>query len=129
MKYFIIAGIILYCIVSAFSQNAAVPKYLTTQDFPDSVKLLGLRTLTNTRLTFGKMLEIYKGKKVMIDIWGSWCSDCIVGHPKLEEFRRNAGETNKLMYFCPLTRTKRSGGMRFANSIFVGNTTCWMGHG
>jgi hypothetical protein len=68
-----------FAAVVALAQDAPAPEYLTKQDFPDSVKSLGLQTLEGRKVTFGQMLETYKGKKIVIDIWGSWCRDCIVG--------------------------------------------------
>ena len=36
-------------------------------------------------VTFSTILEENKGQSVLIDIWASWCKDCIVGLPKLNE--------------------------------------------
>ena len=98
MKY--ISFLLLLCIINTgLSQNTPVPQYLTTQSFPDSVQALGMQTLKGRTLTFGDMLEIYKGKKVVIDIWGSWCRDCIVGYPKLDALRNETGEENVVYVF------------------------------
>jgi thiol-disulfide isomerase/thioredoxin len=94
MKYILTVTIILITRLTTFSQNEPVPDYLTTQDFPDSIKALGMESLAGEPITFGKMLEMYKGKKVLIDIWASWCRDCIVGYPKLEALRKQVGEKN-----------------------------------
>jgi thiol-disulfide isomerase/thioredoxin len=85
--------------IVALAQDAPAPEYLTTQDFPDSVKSLGLQTLEGRKVTFGQMLETYKGKKIVIDIWGSWCRDCILGYPKLEALRKEAGDKNVVYVF------------------------------
>ena len=37
-----------------------------------------------TDITFEKILNKYKGKIVVIDVWASWCSDCIKGLPKVK---------------------------------------------
>jgi thiol-disulfide isomerase/thioredoxin len=108
MKYFITIGIIVCFANTTLSQNVPVPEYLTTQDFPDSVKLSGLRTPDGKKLTFGEMLETYKGKKILIDIWGSWCRDCIVGYPKLEELRRNVGEKNIVYVFLSTDKEEQN---------------------
>lgn len=39
--------------------------------------------------TLKSILEAHKGKKVFIDIWASWCKDCIKGIPKVKELQRN----------------------------------------
>lgn len=108
MKYLIAIATVVCFANSAFSQNAPVPEYLTTQDFPDSVKSLGLRTLDGNRLTFGELLKSNKGKKILIDIWGSWCRDCIVGYPRLEELRRNVGEKNVAYVFLSTDKEEQN---------------------
>ncbi|MRT17065.1 redoxin family protein [Vitellibacter sp. q18] len=37
--------------------------------------------------TFAEILQQYKNKTVFIDIWASWCKDCIAGMPKVQKLR------------------------------------------
>jgi len=46
----------------------------------------------NTEITFSEILQQYKGKTVFIDIWASWCKDCIVGMPKVQKLREENPE-------------------------------------
>jgi thiol-disulfide isomerase/thioredoxin len=94
-----IVSLLLFVASTAFCQDKPIPEYLTKNDFPDSVKSIGMQTPEGSRLTFGDMLETYKGKKVVIDIWASWCRDCIVGYPKLEKLRQEVGEENVVYVF------------------------------
>ena len=48
--------------------------------------------LKGNKITFGKVLEKYKGKKILIDIWASWCPDCIRGLPKVKELQKKYGD-------------------------------------
>lgn len=107
MKSVITICFVIGCFSTSFSQNAPVPGYLTIQDFPDSVKSLGLRTLKGERLTFSDVLSVYKGKKVLIDIWASWCRDCIVGYPKLEELRKDVGEVDIVYVFLSVDKEEQ----------------------
>lgn len=34
-------------------------------------------------LTINEVLQQYKGKKVLIDVWASWCKDCVRGMPNV----------------------------------------------
>jgi thiol-disulfide isomerase/thioredoxin len=97
MKFLTFLSLLLVFSLTALCQNTPSPGYLTTQDFPDSVKSLGLQNLEGRKLTFKEMLERYNGKKVIIDIWGSWCRDCIVGYPKLDNLRKEIGD-DKIAY-------------------------------
>ena len=45
-------------------------------------------TLNETEITFQEILNKYKGKKVVIDIWASWCGDCIKGMPKVVNLQK-----------------------------------------
>ncbi|UOK41885.1 MULTISPECIES: TlpA family protein disulfide reductase [Flavobacterium] len=41
-------------------------------------------TLDGSSITFKDILKKYKGKPIVLDIWASWCSDCIKGMPKVK---------------------------------------------
>jgi len=41
-------------------------------------------TENNTEITFSEILETHKGETILIDVWATWCKDCIVGMPKLK---------------------------------------------
>ncbi|WP_369048594.1 thioredoxin-like domain-containing protein [Tenacibaculum sp. UWU-22] len=49
-------------------------------------------TLTNNKTTFEEVINQYKGKKVLIDVWASWCSDCIGGLPKVAKLQKQFPE-------------------------------------
>lgn len=41
-------------------------------------------TLDDKSISLKNILESHKGKPIVIDIWASWCSDCIKGMPKVK---------------------------------------------
>jgi thiol-disulfide isomerase/thioredoxin len=41
--------------------------------------------LEGNKTTVGKIFSDLKGKIIFLDLWASWCPDCIKGLPKLEE--------------------------------------------
>lgn len=87
----ILVVVMLMLSIEAWSQNQPVPLYVTQQSFPDSVMNINLVRENGEVLRFSEMLDKYKGKKMLVDIWASWCRDCIVGLPKLEDLRAKAG--------------------------------------
>jgi thiol-disulfide isomerase/thioredoxin len=41
-------------------------------------------TLEDTQITFQEILDKHKGQTIVIDVWASWCGDCLKGLPKLK---------------------------------------------
>lgn len=39
-------------------------------------------------ITFGEILEANHGKTVLIDVWATWCKDCIQGMPKVKKLMK-----------------------------------------
>lgn len=57
-------------------------------------------------VSFQEIKDKYKGSKVLIDIWASWCKDCIVTLPELKQLQ---AENPKVKYvFLSLDRTLKS---------------------
>lgn len=45
--------------------------------------------LNHTSVFFKDILSKNKGHKILINVWASWCSDCVAGFPNLKEFQKN----------------------------------------
>lgn len=45
-------------------------------------------TLEGSEVTLQSILEKHKGKTIVVDIWASWCSDCIQGMPKVKALQK-----------------------------------------
>lgn len=45
-------------------------------------------SLNGDTVTLKSILETHKGKNVIIDIWASWCGDCISGMPKVKALQQ-----------------------------------------
>lgn len=41
---------------------------------------------------FSDILSKYEGQQIVIDVWASWCRDCIVGLPELKVLQREKPE-------------------------------------
>lgn len=49
-------------------------------------------SLNGTENTFQSILDKHQGKTIIIDIWASWCSDCIQGMPKVKALQASNPE-------------------------------------
>lgn len=48
-----------------------------------------LTTTDSTEVTFETVLKNQNGKVTVIEIWASWCSDCVKAMPKVKEMQAN----------------------------------------
>jgi thiol-disulfide isomerase/thioredoxin len=51
----------------------------TPTEFSEKAMLDQVTSLDGTESTFKTILQAYKGKKVVVIVWASWCADCIKG--------------------------------------------------
>ena len=47
-----------------------------------------MTSLDGKEVTFKEVLDKHKGKTVVIDVWASWCPDCIKGMPKVHDLQK-----------------------------------------
>jgi thiol-disulfide isomerase/thioredoxin len=59
---------------TAFSKVALSEKLLSTND---------------SQVAFKNILKKYKGKTLVIEVWASWCGDCVKAMPKIKELQAN----------------------------------------
>ncbi len=46
-----------------------------------------LTALDGTRPTFGEILQKHRGKPLVIEVWASWCGDCVKSMPQFKELQ------------------------------------------
>ncbi len=62
--------------------------FVTPTQFSEKALNDTLFSLKGEKTTFKKIINQYKGKKVLIDVWASWCGDCIGGLPKVKMLQK-----------------------------------------
>lgn len=70
-----------------FSCNSEQPTQFSKEALLDMVL-----SLEDSKLTFGEILYNNKGKTILIDVWASWCGDCIRGIPKIKKIQKEFPE-------------------------------------
>jgi len=93
--------IFLLLIVAFISCNIEKP----TQ-FSDAAYTEMLIGLNNSKITLREVLYQNKGKKILIDVWASWCKDCIVGIPKIKALQKEFPDV--VFLFLSVDRSKPS---------------------
>lgn len=58
-------------------------KTVETQ-FTEAVLNEAYTDLDGNSIKLGDILSVYEGKQIVMDVWASWCKDCIVGLPALK---------------------------------------------
>lgn len=70
-----------------------------------------LATLDNTNTTLAEILKKHKGKTVVIEIWASWCGDCIKAMPKLKALQTAHPEADYVFISMDRAREKWEAGI------------------
>lgn len=77
----IFALLVTFAIVSC--SNAQKPK------FSEEALSQTLLATDGGQVAFKDILKKYKGKTLVIEVWASWCGDCVKAMPKLKELQAN----------------------------------------
>ena len=70
-----------------------------------STKALNDVLLTNeeVEITFFEILDLYKDKTILIDIWAGWCNDCVKGMSKVKKIQQK--NKNAVFLFLSLDKS------------------------
>lgn len=60
--------------------------------------------VAGNKISFKNILEKHKGSPIVIDVWASWCPDCIKGFPELKNLQQKY--PNASYVFLSLDKTK-----------------------
>lgn len=77
----IISVLILFAGITAFSQK--IPTVMKTE-FPEAALQDIVVTSEGDSVTIEQAFSNYKGQIVLLDLWATWCGDCIKNMPALK---------------------------------------------
>jgi len=93
-------SLILLCLISLMACKAQeTPTQFSSEALNDT-----FISLEGKQITFADILKQHKGRTVVIDVWASWCRDCIKGMPKVKKLQENNSET--VFLFLSLDKTE-----------------------
>ena len=61
--------------------------FKTPVEFTEKALNSDFYTQENKSIQLKEILEIHKGEKILMNVWASWCRDCIVAIPKMKELQ------------------------------------------
>lgn len=70
-----------------------------------------LLALDNGQVAFKDILKKYKGKTLVIEVWASWCGDCVKAMPKVKELQANNPDVSYLFISMDKTADKWRAGI------------------
>lgn len=65
-----------------------------------------LTTIDQHQISFKEILDTFKGKTIVIDVWASWCGDCIKAMPQMKELQANNPNVAYLFFSLDKNITK-----------------------
>lgn len=68
-------------------------------------------TLEGTSVAFQEVLNQYKGKTVVLEVWASWCGDCVKAMPKMKELQANNPDVSYVFISMDKTADKWKAGI------------------
>ena len=77
MNYFLVI------LLTFFSCNTETPTQFSQEALDDS-----FTNFQGKSIQFKDILNKHKGQTILIDVWASWCRDCIKGMPKVKEIQK-----------------------------------------
>ncbi|WP_306352397.1 TlpA family protein disulfide reductase [Flavobacterium sp. '19STA2R22 D10 B1'] len=69
----------LFILSSVGTIQAQTPTTFTPEGLAEK-----LQTVDGKEISFQEILKKYEGKTIVMDVWASWCKDCVAGMPKLK---------------------------------------------
>lgn len=102
--------ITLICMLFLMSCNLEKPTQFSELALKDSAYALNKESFT-----IKAVLEKYKGKKIVIDVWASWCGDCIRALPAVRNLQKSYPNVVFLFLSVDTSKTAWKNGVRRFN--------------
>lgn len=78
----------LLCLLVTVVLNLSCSNAQQTEFSPEALSYT-MVTTEGAQMVFKDVLKKYEGKTIVIEVWASWCSDCVKNMPKIKELQAN----------------------------------------
>ena len=58
------------------------------ENFSEKTLAMQLKNTDNQEVVFKDVVNKFKGKTIVIEVWASWCGDCVKAMPKMKELQK-----------------------------------------
>jgi len=114
MRKFKVALIALITvIISACAQDKVA--------FPKEALSAKLTSLKGENATLESVLESHKGKTIVLDIWASWCGDCLKGLPLVKKLQEQTESDDLVYVFLSVDKKQQNWKAAIEKRNIVGN--------
>ena len=96
MKFKIVLIAFVTIVISACAQEKTA--------FPQEALSAKLMSLKGENVTLEDVLKKHEGKTIVLDIWASWCSDCIKGLPLVKALQKQTKSDDLEYVFLSVDR-------------------------
>ncbi len=96
MKFKIVLIALATLVISACAQEKTA--------FPQEALSAKLMSLKGDNVTLDDVLKKHQGKTIVLDIWASWCSDCIKGLPLVKALQEETKSDDLEYVFLSVDR-------------------------
>ncbi len=90
---------------------AIISMSCNSQKFSDKALTTTLLSQDGSQVAFKDILEKHKGKTVLIEVWASWCGDCVKNMPNLRKLQANHPNVDYLFLSMDKTGDKWKDGI------------------
>lgn len=95
MKYIIYSLLVLLTGSNLFGQT--LPEDEKTE-FSQEALAQSIQDMDGNIITVGEVFKKHQGSVIVLDIWATWCADCIIGFPALKKIQKKYPDA-KYIYF------------------------------
>ena len=78
------------------------------KSFPPEALAQQVTEITGESVSMKDVLDKYQGKTIVLDVWASWCKDCITGMPKLKALQANPESKDVVFMFLSMDKSREA---------------------
>lgn len=79
----------IFALLTAFLAFSCANSNAQKAEFSKEALAVTLLSADGSQVAFQDIIKKHEGKTILIEVWASWCGDCIKAMPKIKELQAN----------------------------------------